>query len=81
MKKFAVVIQSQERNTHVTSIGTASLDEAQKVLDKHYRKVKESMKNGEVMIIAEVDGEPVFDANNRFVLTSGNLDLFYKFLT
>ncbi len=74
-----MVIRLEERDVYVTSIEAESLNEAQKTLDKRYFNEKESMKKGEMMIIAEVDGEIVFDVNNRIVVTSGNMNMFYKF--
>lgn len=74
-----MVRRLEERDVYVTSIEAESLNEAQKILDKRYLNEKESMKSSEVMIIAEVDGEPVFDVNNRIVVTSGNMNMFYKF--
>lgn len=79
MKKFEVVKRLAEKDVHVTSIEATSLDEAQMIVDERYRKEKESMKRGEVMIVAEVAGEPVFDGNKRLVVTSGNMNMFYKF--
>lgn len=79
MKKFVVVKRLAEKDVHVTSIEAASLDEAQTIVDKRYRKEKESMNRGEVMIIAEVEGKVTFDTKNRLVVTSGNMNMFYKF--
>ena len=79
MKKFEVVKRLAEKDVHVTSIEAASLVEAQTIVDERYRKEKESMKRGEVMIVAEVAGDPVFDGHKRLVITSGNMNMFYKF--
>lgn len=79
MKKFEVVKRLAEKDMHVASIEANSLDEAQKILDKRYRKEKESMKRGEAMVIAEVEGDVIFDKNHRLVVTSGNMNLYYKF--
>ncbi|MER2006804.1 MAG: hypothetical protein ABS939_05065 [Psychrobacillus sp.] len=79
MKKFEVVKRLAEKDVHVASIQANSLDEAQMILDKSYRNEKESMKRGDAMIIAEVDGAVVFDNNHRLVVTSGNMNMFYKF--
>ena len=79
MKKFEVVKRLAEKDVHVTSIEAASLDEAQTIVDERYRKEKESMSRGEVMIVAEVKGKVAFDANNRLIVTSGNMNMFYKF--
>lgn len=79
MKKFEVVKQLAEKDVHVASIKADSLEEAQKIVDNRYRKEKEAMKRGEVMIVAEVEGDIVFDENNRLIVTSSNMNLFYKF--
>lgn len=79
MKKFEVVKQLAEKDVHVASIKADSLEEAQKIVDNRYRKEKEAMKRGEVMVIAEVEGDVVFDNNHRLVVTSGNMNMFYKF--
>ncbi|MEK4629005.1 hypothetical protein MKZ17_12430 [Solibacillus sp. FSL R7-0682] len=79
MKKFEVVKRLVEKDVHVASIKANSLDEAQMIFDKSYRNEKESMKRGDAMIIAEVDGDVVFDNNHRLVVTSGNMNMFYKF--
>ncbi len=79
MKKYEVVKRLTERDVHIASIEASSLDEAQNILDKRYRKEKESMKRGDIMVIAEVEGAVVFDNNHRLVVTSGNINMFYKF--
>ena len=79
MKKFEVVKRLAEEDVHITSIEALSLDEAQTIVDERYRKEKESMKRGEVMIVAEGKGKVAFDANNRLIVTSGNMNMFYKF--
>lgn len=79
MKKYEVVKRLAEKDVHVASIEASSLDEAQNILDKRYRKEKESMQRGDAMVIAEVEGVVVFDSNHRLVVTSGNMNMFYKF--
>lgn len=79
LKKYAVVHHKEERDVYVASIDAMSFKEAREIFEKRYVAEKEAMKMGELMMIIETEEKPVFDSNNRVVITSGDMDIIVKF--
>lgn len=79
LQNYAVIHRTEEQDVAIASIAAMSLEEAKAIFDVRHAGEKEAMENGEVMVIAEIEGEPVFDGNKRLIVTSGNMYMIHKF--
>ena len=79
VKKYAIVKRTGEKDVLIATLMAESLERADALANERFAKEKESLKRGEAMLVVELDDEVVFDADERVVNTSGNMNMFYKF--
>lgn len=78
-KKYAIVKREKEKDVLIGTVKAGSFEEAEKIANKQYSKEKQSLVRGNAWLVVELVDEVVFDAENRIVNTSGNMNMYYKF--
>lgn len=78
MQTYYVVKRTKEKDEEFTVIDAMSLDEASAIFGVRNNADKEAMEEGEAFYIFQVNGQLMFDENQRLVFPKGNMSIINK---